>query len=89
MTTISTKIPDTLFRQAKKIAEREDMTLDEFIALALAVKPSPNALKKAIGKKPAKFWQKLLTPNRKITINFNLATVTEAAEGVHDLTTHV
>jgi hypothetical protein len=36
MTTISTKIPDTLFRQAKKIAEREDMTLDEFIALALA-----------------------------------------------------
>jgi predicted nucleic acid-binding protein len=36
MTTISTKIPDTLFRQAKSIAEREDMTLDEFIALALA-----------------------------------------------------
>lgn len=36
MTTISTKIPDTLFRQAKIIAEREDMTLDEFIALALA-----------------------------------------------------
>ena len=36
MTTISTKIPDTLFRQAKTIAEREDMTLDQFIALALA-----------------------------------------------------
>ena len=36
MTTISTKIPETLFRQAKTIAEREDMTLDEFIALALA-----------------------------------------------------
>lgn len=36
MTTISTKIPDTLFRQAKSIAEREDMTLDEFIAVALA-----------------------------------------------------
>jgi hypothetical protein len=36
MTTISTKIPDTLFRQAKTIAEREDITLDEFIALALA-----------------------------------------------------
>ncbi len=36
MPTISTKIPDTLFRQAKTIAEREDMTLDEFIALALA-----------------------------------------------------
>ena len=36
MTTISTKIPDALFRQAKTIAEREDITLDQFIALALA-----------------------------------------------------
>jgi predicted nucleic acid-binding protein len=36
MTTISTKIPDTLFRQAKTIADREDMTFDQFIALALA-----------------------------------------------------
>jgi antitoxin component of RelBE/YafQ-DinJ toxin-antitoxin module len=36
MTTINAKIPDTLFRQAKTIAEREDLTLDEFIALALA-----------------------------------------------------
>ena len=36
MTTINTKIPDTLFRQAQTIAEREDMTLDQFIALALA-----------------------------------------------------
>ncbi len=36
MTTISTKIPDTLFRQAVTIAEREEMTLDQFISLALA-----------------------------------------------------
>lgn len=36
MTTISTKIPDTLFRHAKTIAEREELTLDQFIALALA-----------------------------------------------------
>jgi hypothetical protein len=36
MTTISTKIPDVLFRHATSIAEREDMTLDQFIALALA-----------------------------------------------------
>jgi len=36
MTTINTKIPDTLFRQAKTIADREEMTLDQFIALALA-----------------------------------------------------
>ena len=36
MTTINTKVPDALFRQAKKIAEREEISLDEFIALALA-----------------------------------------------------
>ncbi len=36
MPTINTKIPDTLFCQAKTIAEREEMTLDQFIALALA-----------------------------------------------------
>jgi hypothetical protein len=36
MTTISTKIPDSLFRQAKSIAEDEEITLDQFIALALA-----------------------------------------------------
>ncbi len=36
MTIISTKIPDTLFRQAKTIADREEMTFDQFIALALA-----------------------------------------------------
>lgn len=36
MTTINTKIPDALFRQAKTIADREEMTFDQFIALALA-----------------------------------------------------
>lgn len=35
MTTISTKIPDTLFLHAKSIADREEITLDQFIALAL------------------------------------------------------
>ncbi|MGH9946351.1 MAG: hypothetical protein ACRD6X_04055 [Pyrinomonadaceae bacterium] len=36
MTTVNTKIPDTLFQQAKSIAEREELTLDQFISLALA-----------------------------------------------------
>jgi hypothetical protein len=36
MTTISTKMPDTLFLHAKAIAEREEITLDQFIALAVA-----------------------------------------------------
>ena len=35
MTTISTKIPDTLFLHARSIAECEEITLDQFIALAL------------------------------------------------------
>ncbi len=36
MTTINTKVPDALVRQAQIIAEREEISLDEFIALALA-----------------------------------------------------
>jgi len=36
MTTISTEIPDTIFRHAKSLADREEMTLDQFIAMALA-----------------------------------------------------
>lgn len=36
MTTIKTKVPDALFRQAKQIAEREEISFDEFVALALA-----------------------------------------------------
>ena len=35
MTTVNAKIPNTLFRQAKTIAEREVIRLDQFIALAL------------------------------------------------------
>jgi len=36
MTIVSTKMPDALFRQAKAIADREKITLDELISLALA-----------------------------------------------------
>ena len=36
MTTISTEIPDTIFQHAKTIADREEITLDQFVALALA-----------------------------------------------------
>lgn len=36
MTTVSTQMPDSLFNQAKAIADREKITLDELIALALA-----------------------------------------------------
>ena len=36
MTTISTNIPDTIFRHAKSLADREEITLDQFVALAMA-----------------------------------------------------
>ena len=36
MTTIRTQIPDALFNQAKAVADREKISLDYFIALALA-----------------------------------------------------
>ncbi len=36
MTTINTSIPDALFRQAQTIAAREEISLDQFIAIALA-----------------------------------------------------
>lgn len=36
MKNITTTIPDTLLRQAEAIAAREQMSLDQFISLALA-----------------------------------------------------
>jgi hypothetical protein len=36
VTSIETKLPDALYRQAQAIAEREQISLDELIAIALA-----------------------------------------------------
>jgi len=36
MTTITAELPDTLLRRAKNVAEREGMTLDQFLAMALS-----------------------------------------------------
>jgi hypothetical protein len=36
MTTINANIPDSLFRHVQSIAEREEITIEQFIALALA-----------------------------------------------------
>ena len=59
MTTISTKIPDTLLRQVKSIAEREDMTLDQFIALALASQVSSWHTAKSFAERAKRGdWQK-------------------------------
>lgn len=59
MTTISTKIPATLFCQAKTIAEREEMTLDQFIALALASQVSSWNVGKTFAERAKKGdWEK-------------------------------
>ena len=59
MTIISTKIPDTLFRQAKTIADSEEMTFDQFIALALASQVSSwNVGKTFTEHAPKGDWQK-------------------------------
>ena len=59
MTIISTKIPDTLFRQAKTIADSEEMTLDQFIALALASQVSSWNVGKTFTERTQKGdWQK-------------------------------
>lgn len=60
MTTINTKIPDTLFRQAKTIAEDEEMTLDQFISLALASQISSWNAGKTFAERAAKGnWKKV------------------------------
>ena len=59
MTIISTKIPDTLFRQAKTIADSEEMTFDQFIALALASQVSSWNVGKTFTERAQKGdWQK-------------------------------
>ena len=59
MTTINTKVPDALFRQAKKIAEREEISLDEFVALALASQISSWNTGKSFAERAEKGdWQK-------------------------------
>ena len=59
MTTINTKVPDALFRQAKKIAEREEISLDEFVALALASQISSWNTGKSFAERAEKgVWEK-------------------------------
>ncbi|HQU91596.1 MAG TPA: hypothetical protein PLK77_04825 [Pyrinomonadaceae bacterium] len=36
MTTISAELPDALLRRARTMAEREGLTLDQFLAIALS-----------------------------------------------------
>lgn len=76
------------------IAEREDMTLDQFIALALASQVSSwnvgknfaERAKKGDSEGRSKSWQKHLILRQKISTDCNSKAAMEANEGVHDLT---
>ncbi len=54
MTTISTNMPDALFRHAVAIAEREQISLDQFIALAVASQVSVWEAGKSFDERAAK-----------------------------------
>ena len=59
MTTISTKIPDSLFRQAINIAEREQITFDELVVIALAGQISAWETKNSFTERAARGdWEK-------------------------------
>jgi hypothetical protein len=40
MTTIKTEIPDSLYNQVKSLAERESITVDQLVSIALAAQVS-------------------------------------------------
>ena len=61
MTTINTKIPDSILRRARMIAEDEEITLDQFIALALASQISSWSVGKTFNQRAGKGdWEKSL-----------------------------
>jgi hypothetical protein len=59
VTSIETKIPDALYRQAQAIAEREQISLDELIAIALASQVSVWENRRTFAERAAKGeWEK-------------------------------
>ena len=40
MTTVETQIPDSLYKQVKSLAERESITVDQLVSIALAAQVS-------------------------------------------------
>lgn len=59
MTNVETKIPDALYRQAQAIAQREQISLDELIAIALASQVSVWEARQAFSERAARGdWEK-------------------------------
>jgi hypothetical protein len=61
MTTIETHIPDSLYKQVKSLAERESISVDQLISIALAGQVSAWLTKDYLAERAARgSWDKAL-----------------------------
>ena len=61
MTTIETHIPDSLYQQVKSLAERESISVDQLVSIALAAQVSAWLTKDYIAERAARgSWDKAL-----------------------------
>jgi len=59
MTKIESRIPDALFAQAKQLAERENISLDQLITIALTAQVPAGMTKDYLGSRAARgSWEK-------------------------------
>jgi hypothetical protein len=60
MTTITANLPDSLLRRAKSVAEKEGLTLDQFLAIALSGQLSSwNAVRSIEDHMKRKGWERM------------------------------
>jgi hypothetical protein len=61
MTTIETQIPDSLYKQVKSLAERESISIDQLVSIALAGQVSAWLTKDYLAERAARgSWDKAL-----------------------------
>ena len=61
MTTIETRIPDSLYQQVKSLAERESISVDQLVSIALAGQVSAWLTKDYLAERAARgSWDKAL-----------------------------
>jgi len=61
MTTIETRIPDSLYKQVKSLAERESISVDQLVSIALAGQVSAWLTKDYLAERAARgSWEKAL-----------------------------
>ncbi|MEK6278841.1 MAG: hypothetical protein AABN95_00645 [Acidobacteriota bacterium] len=61
MTTIETHIPDSLYKQVKSLAERENISIDQLVSIALAGQVSAWLTKTYLAERAARgSWDKAL-----------------------------